>query len=249
MRTRPDAPEVRREQKATARVIGGFAATFLVCLMTIIAGATAIYAQADTNRFHVATNTDDASIKPGTVVLKYTGMIVPPMAERLRELVKEYVGSYPVFLLDLDSQGGLVSHTSEVVEILADLKRKARLDTVVRHGAGCLSACIPIFMQGQSRRAGGASVWLFHGACSPYTNVPSMNATQTYLELMIRSGVSEDFLCELTAKGVFSKPGRYWVSGYELFHVQRAAIVTELLPSWQTEEPIDLPFDPQIRPR
>ena len=109
-----------------------------------------------------------------------------------------------------------------MVEVLRQLRANIAVHTLVRHGRNCLSACIPVFMQGQRRQAGGASVWMFHGACAPYSNVPSEKATQWYLELLASSGVSEAFLCALKAKGAFSGPGGDWMSGYELFHEQEA---------------------------
>ena len=186
---------------------------------------------------------------PRTVLVRYQGPIDHPMAGNLEEIGKQISGQHTALILDLDSQGGTVAHATLVVEVLNQLRGKITIHTIVRNGRKCLSACIPVFMQGQRRQAGGASVWMFHGACAPYSNVPSEKATQWYLELLASSGVSESFLCALKAKGAFSGPGGFWMSGYELFHEQEAGIITELLPSWQPEPEISPPFDRQLRPR
>jgi hypothetical protein len=189
------------------------------------------------------------SSDPRVFLVRYQGPIDHPMAANLEEIGKQIDGRHTALILDLDSRGGTVAHATLVIEVLNQLRGRIVIHTIVRHGRNCLSACIPVFMQGQRRQAGGASVWMFHGACAPYSNVPSEKATQWYLELLASSGVSEAFLCALKAKGAFSGPGGYWMSGYELFHEQEAGIITELLPSWQPEPEISPPFDRQLRPR
>lgn len=190
-----------------------------------------------------------ASADPGAVLVRYKGPIDHPMAANLEEIGKQILGQYTALILDLDSDGGTVAHATLVVEVLRQLRAKIAVHTMVRHGRNCLSACIPVFMQGQRRQAGGASVWMFHGACAPYSNMPSEQATQRYLELLAKSGVPEAFLCALRTKGAFSGPGGYWMSGYEIFQEREAAIITELLPSWQPEPEVSPPFDRQLRPR
>jgi hypothetical protein len=187
--------------------------------------------------------------RPDTVVVRYRGPIAYPMAENLEEIGKELRTVYRTVVLDLDSEGGTLAHAALVIQVLRRLRAQMALHTVVQQGRSCLSACIPIFMQGSERKAGGASVWMFHGACGAYSNVPTATATNRYLQLLSEAGVAEAFLCRLRELGAFSEPGGYWMSGYELFHDRDAGVITELLPAWQPEQPVAPPFEPLLRPR
>lgn len=198
--------------------------------------------------FEIVNGEDDPSIAKDTVVWRYRGPIEHPLAANLEELERDLPHRYRVVVLELDSRGGELRHTKLVVEILKRLRTSRKLHTVVTNGASCLSACIPVFMQGERRQAGSASAWLFHGACSRLTNVPSPEATSQYLQMLIESGVAREFLCRLEDAGVFSKPGQFWLSGYEL-HTSHAGITTELLPAWLPQDPVHPPFDPKLRPR
>lgn len=198
--------------------------------------------------FEIANNDIDPSIGPDTVVWRYRGPIEHPLAANLDELERDLPQRYRIVVLELDSRGGELLHTKLVVQVLKRLRSNRTLHTVVSNGASCLSACIPVFMQGERRKAGTASAWLFHGACSRLTNVPSPQATSEYLQMLVESGVAREFLCRLEHIGAFSKPGQFWLSGYEI-HTSQAGITTELLPSWLPEDPVYPPFDPNLRPR
>lgn len=216
---------------------------------TVAGEPTQKTARSEGNGLELRTHHDDRAIAEGTLVARWKGPIDHPLASRLATLVSDVEGRYGIVLLDLDSEGGRLAHVRDVLRALAELRRKADLQTRVAHGARCLSACIPVFMQGRRRIAGGASAWLLHGACAAYTNVPAAQGTREYLAILREAGVSDDFLCGLERQGVFTRPGAYWASGYELFHRLDAGIITELLPAWQPEEPAMPPFDPQLGPR
>jgi hypothetical protein len=198
--------------------------------------------------FEVLTAKDNETIAEGTVVLRLAGKIEPPLANELTEIWSGLRPQYTRLLLDLDSPGGSLSETEEIVAAIADIRRDARVDTLVRHGATCASACVALFVQGEQRSAGGASVWLFHGACYDHTNVPSVSLTDRYLDILREAGVSEAFLCSLAAEGYVTTPGKLWLSGYELFHVHEAGIITHLLEPWRAEPPFAPPIDPWIGP-
>lgn len=199
--------------------------------------------------FELQTKADNNEIGESTIVVFYQGQIVFPMAENLEEIGRTVVGRYKEVILDLDSPGGQLSDAAKAVAALRSWRRDAKLNTRVRHGRNCLSACVILFMQGDERLAGGASVWQFHGACPPFTNRPSSAATERYIAMLRESGVGEEFLCELTSGRYLTLPGKYWLSGYELFHRKGAGIITGLLPSWQPEPPSVPPFDPRVRSR
>jgi hypothetical protein len=135
------------------------------------------------------------------------------------------------------------------VAVLQDIRKTARLITLVRPASICASGCIPIFVQGEIRKASGASVFMFHGACRAETNLPSLSGTAIYLSLMEEAGVSKDFTCKLVQEGYVTQPGKFWLSGYELFHVHKANIITELTPPWVPEDPEMPPYDMRMVPR
>lgn len=207
------------------------------------------FAVAAESGFEVLTAKDNATIAEGTVVLRLVGAIEPPLADELAELWSGLHPHYRRVLIDLDSPGGNLAETELIVSAIADIRRDARVDTLVRHGATCASACVALFVQGEERSAGGASAWLFHGACYDHSNVPSLALTDRYLEILRKAGVSEDFLCQLIAGGYLTTPGTLWLSGYELFHVHEANIITRLIEPWRAEPPFGPPAGPWLGPR
>jgi hypothetical protein len=120
------------------------------------------------------------------------------------------------------------------------------LTTRVMEGSLCASGCIPVFMQGEKRKASAASVWVFHGAHGAFTNIPDPAATEEYLAMLTSSGMQPGFRTMLEAENRIYLPGSLILSGYELFHQYQSGIITELLPSWR-EEPPRLP--PAVTPR
>lgn len=184
------------------------------------------------------TDRENPSIPADTVVVRLTGMIEPPMAQELGAIWAGFSATRGRLLIDLDSTGGSLTETEALIAAIAAIREEARVDTLVRHGALCASACIAVFVQGEDRAAGGASVWLIHGACRDRgTNIPSLALTDRYLDMLRAAGVADAFLCELVEKGYVTTPGKLWLSGYELVHVHRANVITRLLEPWQSEPP------------
>ena len=57
---------------------------------------------------------------------------------------------------------------------------------------------------------------------------------------MIDGGASPAFFRWLVDEGYMTSAGEYWLSGYELFNVYEAGIITKLLDPWrQIAPPID----------
>jgi hypothetical protein len=142
--------------------------------------------------------------------------------------------------LDLDSIGGEIGETERIAGVIQELRRTTRVDTLVRHGSMCASACVAVFAQGERRSAGGSSIWLFHGVCAAGSNIPSYTKTCQALEMLRKAGVHEKFLQMLLREGYVTRPGALWVSGYELYHVYDSGLVTRLLDPWQPEDPVPL---------
>ena len=97
-----------------------------------------------------------------TVVLQWRGSIEPPMLAKLDEAFKEHRSRADRFVLSLSSPGGSVAHGGAVIRLLRDIRRTHRLDTVLEGNNTCASMCVPIFLQGEERRASGRSRWMFH---------------------------------------------------------------------------------------
>ena len=118
-----------------------------------------------------------------------------------------------------------------VAASLQSIRADVDLTTYVRNGSRCLSSCVLAFLQGDERIAGGASAWLFHGVCHAFANLPLPRETKRFVSLMAGARVSQEFLSLLESH--ITAPGEFWVSGYELYNVYRAGIITELLDPWR----------------
>lgn len=179
-----------------------------------------------------------ASISDDAIGLRFRGPLTYPLAENLRDLLLQNPHIYNHVVLELDSEGGELGYLHRVIDVLADVRKRATFVTRVMGGGICASGCVAVFMQGAKRKASGASIWLFHGACSAGTNIPDPAATEEYINLLLQSGVRPEFIQRLRQQGCFSSPGNYFLSGYELYYMPDAGIITQLLPAWQPEDPI-----------
>lgn len=177
-------------------------------------------------------------IADDAIGLRYTGPLRPPLADQLREILLSSPQKYKHVILELDSDGGDLNYVEQLVAVLKEVNKRMEFATRVTEGSLCASGCIPVFMQGTKRKASGSSIWVFHGARSAFTNVPNPAATDEYLDLLSSAGMTADFRSMLEADNRIYRPGSFILSGYELFTVQRAGIITELFPYWREEEPI-----------
>lgn len=194
----------------------------------------------------IFTHDNQPTIAMDAIGLRFSGPISYPLAENLKELLLQHPQKYDHVVLDLNSEGGEISYVKQVIAVLKTVRERMEFTTRVSGGRVCASGCIALFMQGNKRKASNASAWVFHGACSAGSNLPSLDATNEYLGLLEDGGASPDFLCMLIDQGYVTQPGALFLSGYELFHVQKAGIITELLPAWQPQKPV---FPPVLVPR
>lgn len=177
-------------------------------------------------------------IAEDSIGLRYTGPLRAPLAEQLREILLVTPRKYNHAILELDSDGGELSYVKELVTLLQEVGKRMEFTTRVTEGSICASGCIPIFLQGQKRKASGSSIWVFHGARGAFTNIPDPDATEEYLDLLSASGMNQTFRDYLEADHRILLPGSFILSGHELFAVHRSGIITELLPVWRKEEPV-----------
>lgn len=192
------------------------------------------------SRLEVFTRASYGWMAEDAVGLRILGPLDNRLADELAGLLLDPQRNFRHVVLELDSGGGDLEAVHRISGVLKAAREKAELTTRVMGGSICASGCIAVFMQGQKRKASGASVWVFHGACPAGSNVPSLSATNDYLDLLRESGVDESFVCKLAQEGYVTTPGAWIISGYELFHVYHASIITEMLPAWQPDEPFGL---------
>jgi hypothetical protein len=213
------------------------AGLFSFFVLTAFASVSTFAGEADYPGLHVFTSQDQDNIPADTIGIRLNGPIMDPLDKRLAELLLNEERSYRSAVLELDSEGGELEAVKKVAGVLKKAAMSMELTTRVMEGATCASGCIVLFMQAPDRRASGASAWVFHGACSAHTNVPSLSATSEYLDQLTDAGVKTDFVCDLVQKGYVTSPGSFVLSGYELFHNYDANIITSLFPAWRPQKP------------
>jgi hypothetical protein len=96
-----------------------------------------------------------------TVYLNWRGKIAAPMASRIAEAYERHQNA-STFVLSLSSPGGSLGHGAEVVRLLRRISESHRLETVVEAGRRCASMCVPIYLQGERRRASEAARFMLH---------------------------------------------------------------------------------------
>jgi ATP-dependent protease ClpP protease subunit len=186
--------------------------------------------------FKVVTAEDGAMKATDMAVIEYTGPIVFPMAENLRQIWTEIKTSkrFHRVVLRLNSPGGTDIDGLDVISVLREMRQQVRLITLVNEHDLCASMCVPIYLQGETRYAGPATSWMFHGAAKALSNVPSLAATQRYFDLFKERKIDSGFIRFLFEHEYVTSPGGYWISGHEL--AGKSNIITTLLPNWQPQD-------------
>ncbi|MEL6323927.1 MAG: ATP-dependent Clp protease proteolytic subunit [Pseudomonadota bacterium] len=98
----------------------------------------------------------------GTVVFSWRGDVRAPMARRFEDAFEEWRGEADAFLIRLDSPGGALAEGNEVIGVIRYMQRSHPVMTEILPGDDCLSMCVPIFMQGEQRRAAPNARFMFH---------------------------------------------------------------------------------------
>ncbi|MEM9330233.1 MAG: ATP-dependent Clp protease proteolytic subunit [Pseudomonadota bacterium] len=96
------------------------------------------------------------------VVLSWQSEIDVPMQKRIREAYDAWKDRTKKFVIDLHSPGGALREGRKVIELLNTMKATHLIETHVGSNRACLSMCVPIFLQGESRVASATSKWMFH---------------------------------------------------------------------------------------
>jgi ATP-dependent protease ClpP protease subunit len=186
--------------------------------------------------FHVVTAEDGAMEAKDMVVIEYSGPIAFPMAENLKEIWTEIEKNsrFQLVVLRLNSPGGTQVAGEDVIKVLEDIRAHVTLATLVGEHDMCASMCIPIYIQGETRHASPASVWMFHGA-TRQGNIPSLSLTMRYVDYFRERAVGAKFIDSLVEKNYLTTPGEYWVAGVQL--AGESDIVTKLDPCWKPMDP------------
>lgn len=109
----------------------------------------------DTGRLAVA-------VSDATLELSWRGPVEVPMARRFEEALDQWAGETDTIVINLSSPGGALSEGRVVIGLINQMKRTHTIETHVGRFSDCLSMCVPIYLQGDRRRAAGSSRWMFH---------------------------------------------------------------------------------------
>jgi hypothetical protein len=168
--------------------------------------------------------------KDGTLIIEWSGPIVPGMADYLRTALDRYAAASHRVVLFLNSAGGQVEEGDRVIHLLNEIKPMHRLVTIVRDDELCASMCIPVFLQGDDRVVGRTSQWIFHEAAKPGVN--GKQRLEETLQLFDRyyapAGVSADWIKSIIP---IIKRADLWQSGSDLIKANNG-IVTYPLEKW-----------------
>lgn len=97
-----------------------------------------------------------------TLYLRWRGKIDSPMAQRIGEALDKHGGDASRVVLSLSSPGGSLEHGAEVIRLLQRIGGGRSFETVVEGRGICASMCVPVYLQGQLRRASGNARFMFH---------------------------------------------------------------------------------------
>ncbi len=184
----------------------------------------------------------DGKLRPVTVVdndkliLRWTGKVNKKMAQLIDDAFEKYEKRVTSVELSLHSCGGRVDYMAQVVGVLHHIKEKHKLTTVVDQGDTCASACIPIFLASNNRRAALSSVWFFHrswrnelsgGVDEIHTAAPGSRSVASFHKKYYEpAGVSPEWLRRLA--NVIENNGGYWQTGRDLWEA-KSGMVTETI--------------------
>jgi len=168
------------------------------------------------------------------VVFVWKSAVDVPMARRFEEAFDEWRYDGARIIIDLHSPGGALREGEEVIQVINYMKRTHRVDTRVRAGRSCLSMCVPIFLQGETRQAAPSSRWMFHEPTArdfftgEEVNEPAFerrHATARFVErYFVNSDMDPAWREELVAEW---KGKDLWKSGRELA-AEGSGVVTVL---------------------
>ena len=166
--------------------------------------------------------------------LTWRSGVEAPMARRFQEAYDETRDQTRRYEIVLDSNGGALAEGRRVINILNAMKRDHQVDTFVGARDKCLSMCVPIFLQGETRRGHARSRWMFHQPTA-YDSVTGEKASVSHFEkqmtaeiffdrYFVQSPMAPDWRDDLARQWV----GRdVWKTGQELWD-EGSGVLTDL---------------------
>lgn len=169
----------------------------------------------------------------GKAYVKITGPIDEETSKAFFELMAQFPEVREIEL-HLNSGGGKSLEGWKIIALLNEKKSAGvHLTTLVKNGNICGSLCVPIFVQGQTRKAGPASSFMFHSAHLSFAGMVTVKTlperNEEMFQYFLKAGVSPKWLDHLKAQQVFESDEYYWLSGGDLLS-EKSGVVTELLP-------------------
>lgn len=203
----------------------------LVAGILVLAGVYRDHLFEQGGRLQVVTK----GVPADAVLFRWQGKIGPPMQTLIGDAFTEWRDKKRRIVLSLSSPGGYVSYGRDVIAQLDRIKRTHRLDTVVEGRNTCLSMCVPIYLQGQTRYAAPESRWMFHepravdvvrGERIRTSRRETAADTVRFIDDFLRpAGVSEPWLRHL---GRQIRGRDYWRTGRQLVQ-DDAGIIDKLI--------------------
>lgn len=195
--------------------------------------------------WHPAAAADDCAdgkLRPVTIadgdrlLLRWVGKVNKKMASAIDEAFEANSRRVKSVELSLQSCGGGVNYMAATIAVLHHIKETHRLTTVVDQGATCASACIPIFLASDHRRAAMTSVWFFHrswrkelsgGVDEVLTGAPGKRSVEAFHDRYYApAGVSRAWLDKL--RNIIENTSGYWQTGRDLWE-SRNGMITETI--------------------
>ncbi len=130
----------------------------------LLIAVLAVQTRGNLDAFYMGVGTLEARIVPSedTVHLRWRGKIDAPMESRIAEAFELHKDAARKFVLILSSPGGSLDHGARVVRLLRKIGATHGFETVVESGRRCASMCVPVYLQGQRRRAAEDAQFMFH---------------------------------------------------------------------------------------
>lgn len=184
-----------------------------------------------------------AIVGTGTLQLAWVGTVTKNMAAAIDTAFEANKRHARTVELSLQSCGGRIDYMAAAIGVLHHIKETHELTTIVDRGSTCASACIPIFLASDHRRAAMSSLWFFHrswrhqlagGVDSVTTSAPGTHSVEKFLEQYYApAGVARDWLVRL--RDVIEKNGGYWQTGADLWD-EKSGIITEPIGNIQPQD-------------
>jgi hypothetical protein len=181
--------------------------------------------------------------KDDKLLLSWVGTVNEKMAAKIDAAFEAYKERAKSVELSLQSCGGRTDYMAETIGVLTNIKKTITLTTVVEPGSTCASACIPIFLASDRRRAAMSSLWFFHrswryqlkgGVDAVLTKVPGTYTVDGFLNRYYApAGISPEWLKHL--KQVIENNDGYWQTGRDLWEAN-SGMITETIGDIQPQD-------------